>query len=223
MKIPKTFKLFAETVKVIYNPILDAKEKCIGQAVYYPKGLISIQSSFPGTEIPLDSRITTFFHELFHFLFYRLGYTNFSNDETLVTQLSGIFCQVFLTMKGPLDNPSSFEMFGETIKIVYDSNLFAKENNVGMSKQYPRMQLILQSSLPKVPISKGILIAVFFREVLYTAFHQLGRKDFQENKPLIFQLSGLLAQAFLTMKGDLDEREEVKKNFSIDMEAPHLD
>jgi hypothetical protein len=94
MRIPKRFKLFAQTIRVEYKEDLTQKNDCIGQTKYR-SGKIILQSTNPHFNKTRQEQ--TFYHELIHWIFNVLKEENLDNNEKLVEQMSCLLHQALTT------------------------------------------------------------------------------------------------------------------------------
>ncbi len=94
MIIPARFKIFNQTIKVVYKRnLLDAKG-FVGEWDGSRNTIYLQQSTrkYPRTKEQIEQ---TFFHELFHCILATLSYENLSEDEPLVDRLGMAMHQIF--------------------------------------------------------------------------------------------------------------------------------
>ncbi len=104
MKIPKSFKLFGQTITVEYNNELIHNEDRVGQA-FFRENKIQLQGNTEGTPILKSQIEQSFLHELFHYIFYfseNENLKNLSNDENIINICSRLFHQFIVTNEGEL-------------------------------------------------------------------------------------------------------------------------
>lgn len=92
LKIPKSFKLFNQTIKVIYKTNLLDKEHAFGVWAYN-KNTIYLQKSTRKHKLTNEQIYQTVCHELIHACLDLLGYHKLSDDEKLVSGLSNLLDQ----------------------------------------------------------------------------------------------------------------------------------
>jgi hypothetical protein len=98
IKIPKQLKLMGQTIKVIYEEGLLKRADSVGHA-RYRENTIALQKStgaYPLTDEQIEEN---FFHELLHFIFFKLDETEMMSNEKLITQISGLLHQALRTME----------------------------------------------------------------------------------------------------------------------------
>lgn len=102
MKIPKRFKLFGQTIDVVFDPTL-THEKDWNGAASYRNGCIKLQPDSPQTPRKPQMIEQTFCHELAHYLFYAAGAKKggewLHQDEDLVEMVGCLLHQALTTME----------------------------------------------------------------------------------------------------------------------------
>jgi hypothetical protein len=94
-KIPKKFKLMGHTINVEFDNLL-FKDQMQGEARYR---LNKIVLQPPTIENPYDKTIilSTFYHELMHFIFQYLSEYELRDNEKLVNNIADLLTQYTLT------------------------------------------------------------------------------------------------------------------------------
>lgn len=98
MKIPKSFKLMGVVIDVEYDKLLGSREASRGVAEYSSNKII-LQPKVEGNEVPKTVLEQVFFHELVHWICYKLGRDALRNDESFVESFSGLLHQALTTME----------------------------------------------------------------------------------------------------------------------------
>jgi len=98
MKIPKTFQIFGQTIKVIFKKNLIDKEESFG-IWDYNKNIIYLQPSTRKHRLTKEQIESTFVHEYLHTSLDLLGYEELSKDEKFVNQLSLCIHQIVKNIK----------------------------------------------------------------------------------------------------------------------------
>lgn len=96
MRIPKRFKLYAQTIEVEYDEKLLHRDDARGMA-FYRDCKIKLQPACDANPIPQGQIEQTFCHELLHFLFNAAGYTEDRADEEKVDRLAHLLHQALET------------------------------------------------------------------------------------------------------------------------------
>ena len=98
MIIPKEFKLFGATIKVIFD-----NDRCDDKDAYglarYKTNEIFLQDKAHGENIEKTEIQCTFFHEVIHFILSRISEEKLSNNENFVKKFSRALHQVLTTQK----------------------------------------------------------------------------------------------------------------------------
>lgn len=105
--IPKSFKIFGQTITIAWDEELVNNDDAVGQA-RYRYNMIALQPSTAGKPRTKDQLMASFWHEVFHFLFYLLGdyaigKTKLRKDEKLVDMLAQALYQVLTSADGELE------------------------------------------------------------------------------------------------------------------------
>ncbi len=93
MIIPARFKLFNQTIKVIYKRNLIDTKEAIG-ICDFNKNTIYLQQSTRQHILTKEQIHQCFFHELFHMVLYLLSYKELSEDEALMDRLGMAMHQI---------------------------------------------------------------------------------------------------------------------------------
>ncbi len=97
MKIPKSFKQFAQEVTIKYKKNLSDKHGSWGKC-YYDRNEIELQDNkYDGVNLPKDKLEETFCHELVHFILYFAGEGELRNNEQFIDVFSGLLHQALST------------------------------------------------------------------------------------------------------------------------------
>jgi len=97
-KIPKSFELLSNTIKVKYSSKLQQEKGAIGQSNFAENQLV-IQKDTPASPISSDCQYHTYWHEVVHFLFYSAGEPELCANEKLVDLLGNLLAQHERTRK----------------------------------------------------------------------------------------------------------------------------
>lgn len=89
--------------------------------------------------------------------------------------------------------PKSFNLFGHTITVEYQSDLYFESDSLGRT-DYRTYRIILQPSLETYPISQELQEQIFVHEVLHWIFFFLGENNLRENENLIDLIANMLVQ-----------------------------
>lgn len=82
-KIPKSFKLFATTINVVYDNKLMNENQQYGQA-NYSQNTIILSDNDGLDPISIDTQLDTFYHEKVHVILDTMGYHDLSENEQFV-------------------------------------------------------------------------------------------------------------------------------------------
>jgi hypothetical protein len=98
--IPKSFKVFAHTIKVKKVKTLKDEEgnQLLGQADIN-KNVIKLLDNEKELEVDNSQKEQVFFHEFAHIMFDSIGRNDLSNDESLVDLVGNIIHQYLKTVK----------------------------------------------------------------------------------------------------------------------------
>ncbi len=92
MKIPKKFKLFGSTIKVIFDNEKLKTEQCIGLSEYN-KCQITLTTENTKSKLSQDVIINTFYHEKVHMILDMMHENKMSNNEQFVDVFSKLLRQ----------------------------------------------------------------------------------------------------------------------------------
>lgn len=95
MKIPKSFELFGEFVKVVYVDDLAERTDLIGRALM---GSNTIELQKVNKNYSKNKIEQTFIHELNHIIFHKMGEGELSKNEKFVEVFSSLLHQATKTM-----------------------------------------------------------------------------------------------------------------------------
>jgi len=98
IKIPKRFKLFGQTIKVVFDNKVGELDEAKGLAEYR-KSQITIQPASNDNCITDEMIEETFFHELIHWILYKLDEDKLRSNEKFVSEVSQLLHQAFQTME----------------------------------------------------------------------------------------------------------------------------
>lgn len=98
IKIPKRFKLFGQTIEIVFDEKLFVNEDMFGSAEYR-KSKILIQPKISGNSLNDYMIEETFFHELLHWILYKLDEHKLRSNEKFVDGVSQLLHQAFQTME----------------------------------------------------------------------------------------------------------------------------
>lgn len=94
MRIPRTFKLFGETIKVVFKSNLKYKELDLNGFCDPDNNKIYLR-----TNLEKQYLEATFYHELTHMLFLKIDENKLSANEKLISCFSGLLNQFLKTRK----------------------------------------------------------------------------------------------------------------------------
>lgn len=95
-RIPKSFKLFGNTINVIYDNIDLNKRKLYGESIY-SRFLIVLSTEDNHIELNDDVIMDTFYHEKIHMILDSMGRHELSSDESFVDIFSKLLKQADYT------------------------------------------------------------------------------------------------------------------------------
>lgn len=98
MIIPKRFKLMGHTIEVEFDPSLQFRENCSGEARYRTKKILMAPSTEHHPRIQSDIE-HTFYHELIHWIFHELNEYELRDNEKLVDTVAALLHQAHATME----------------------------------------------------------------------------------------------------------------------------
>lgn len=95
--------------------------------------------------------------------------------------------------------PSSFQIFGQTIQVIYRDDLYDAEKCFGET-YFDKNIIYLQSpvSHKNFDLNEEMLIRIFFHEAFHIILYHLGYMDLYDNELFIEQLSGALHQLLVS-------------------------
>ena len=97
--------------------------------------------------------------------------------------------------------PQRFTLLGQTITVVYQNDLYFKQDRFGEAV-YRKNEIVLQSPSAEVPITKEQVEQHFFHELVHFLFAFGGEDGFDpplhEQEYLVDRIAGLLQQALKT-------------------------
>lgn len=96
MRIPKRFKLLGQTIEVVFEEKLVAKDDIVG-AARYRTNEIALQPCTEGCPRKPEAVEQTFFHELLHFALDAMGRNELRQEEAFVDMLAGLLHQALTT------------------------------------------------------------------------------------------------------------------------------
>lgn len=99
--------------------------------------------------------------------------------------------------------PKSFKLHGRTITIEFDSNMVAREDNLGMAN-YRSDKIILQPTTDGRTIPPLQIEENFWHELVHWLFHCAGVQE--QNEQIVDVMGGLLHQAITSMEYDDTDR-----------------
>ena len=98
MKVPTSFKLFGNTIKVIHTPSLSFYKNAIGEARFLTEKVM-LQTSNNGFPISEKKMEQVFCHELVHHLLRSMGREKLNDDEVFVDLFGCLLHQALDTAK----------------------------------------------------------------------------------------------------------------------------
>jgi predicted SprT family Zn-dependent metalloprotease len=102
LRIPQEIQLFGDVIKVVVDPDLSFDHDAKGMA-RYREGTIRINAK--EEKRPEHHLEIVYFHELVHWILYKMDYEELNDNEQFVTIFSGLLHQSFATAKyTPLDS-----------------------------------------------------------------------------------------------------------------------
>ena len=93
MKIPKSFKLFATTINVIFDNERMNNEGLLGLSEIM-LSLISLTNKYKGKNLKDETIIDTYYHEKVHMILDAMGEFELSKNEKFVQLLASLLRQV---------------------------------------------------------------------------------------------------------------------------------
>lgn len=101
LNVPKEFSIANCLFRV--EQLEDIDDHGLGRT-YSPLCLIKIAKTWHGKEVPDDSKISTFYHELVHAILDSSGYCDLSKDEVLVQAFANLLVEYLKTVKYDLED-----------------------------------------------------------------------------------------------------------------------
>jgi len=96
MKIPKEFKLFGSTIKVVFDDKKCSEHESLG-IVVYRKNTIYLKRSDDGVPISKTEIECTYLHEVVHLILQRTEFRELNKNEQLVDLISRSLHQILET------------------------------------------------------------------------------------------------------------------------------
>ena len=101
--------------------------------------------------------------------------------------------------------PSSFELWGQTIKVEFDPAVHHNEGVYGWAN-YRLNKIVLQPRSEQTPITEDLQLHNFLHELTHFVLYCAGEDDFNpplhKREYLVDRIAGLLHQSIKTMKWD---------------------
>ena len=97
-RIPSSFKLFGETIKVVIKKDLIDRDDLLGAACYRQNRIELQDINQDAYDRPSSQMEVIFLHELVHFILCSLGEDELRKDERLVNLISRALHQALVTM-----------------------------------------------------------------------------------------------------------------------------
>jgi|WetSurSiteA1Bulk_404760.scaffolds.fasta_scaffold388962_1 predicted SprT family Zn-dependent metalloprotease len=97
-KIPNSFKLFASNITIDYDDIVNDALDHLGTA-YMDLKKIRLATKTSGKDLPQDSILDTFYHELVHMILYHMNEKKLCSDEKFVDTFAKLLRQALETAK----------------------------------------------------------------------------------------------------------------------------
>jgi len=97
--IPKSFQLGPYTIKVSPTSDMAYRSGAVGQA-FLNACEIGLQKSCEGYQLTSEQALVTYWHELFHWLFFVSKKQDLCNDEALCDMLAEFVVQIQKSSKG---------------------------------------------------------------------------------------------------------------------------
>ena len=96
--LPKSFELLGETITVLRDENLFYEEDCYGVSLI-SANLIKVQKPTEGVPLNADQVLSTFNHELVHFILKKMDREKLSNNEKFVELFAQMLSQFQKTAK----------------------------------------------------------------------------------------------------------------------------
>lgn len=97
MNIPESFKLFGHTINVVFDNTDCHISGAVGLSESNQNTITLADKKKDGEPIPESSIEQTFYHELLHMIYDKLGYYKESKDEIKIEQASQLLYQAIST------------------------------------------------------------------------------------------------------------------------------
>lgn len=203
LKIPKSFNLLGQKIKVVSNHTFDdfgiAETKHLENTIYL---------SSAGVKVAEEQLFKVFLGELMFIILYNGQWIKYAKDSKLIALLSNGLYELLTSAEYSKEYseysntpkifsiPETFVLYGQKIQIVFDDKLVKDSENVGECFYY--LNVINIQNSKKKGYSKSQADATFLHEFLHMVF--MGGEYDKENKnePLIEFISQALYQYFLT-------------------------
>lgn len=95
--IPKTFKLYGQTINVIFDNVTCREKECIGLSDDALNKIILADTDVRGGTLPDDTIEQTFWHEAIHQVFWKAGHADLAKDENLINRVASLVHQIIVT------------------------------------------------------------------------------------------------------------------------------
>lgn len=93
MKIPKRFKLFGETINIVYKKELVTERDALAESH------ANLNEIWMQYDIKGERMASTFFHEVVHMILDKMHNQSLSNDEAFVNIFGQLLHQIITTME----------------------------------------------------------------------------------------------------------------------------
>jgi hypothetical protein len=107
MKIPTSFKLYGQTIKVEFNNSVCKREEVVGLAVESTNSIYLSDIDNWENKLPKDVIEQAFFHEAIHHILWKSGYKELAEDEDLVNRIGNLVHQMISTFEYNLPKPKT--------------------------------------------------------------------------------------------------------------------
>ena len=98
MKIPDEIQILGSVIKTVYEQQL-LEEQEMGGQTNPPFNEIRLRKFIESREIGNDKLFETYFHEVLHTIFNKIGYKEIAKDETFITSMSNALIQIIKQLK----------------------------------------------------------------------------------------------------------------------------
>jgi hypothetical protein len=200
MKIPESFMLYGQRIKVSWNDKLCEETGFRGISNYRKNEIELVSNTGPYSKVPRCKVEQVFCCQLVNFLF---TFAKVDSSEEERQTVSRLIHQYFETRKYK-DNIISgdFYLYGEKIYVCQDFNLEEDESARGMAYFRRNVISILPSIGPYKDFSQPLIEQVFCHELLHFIFRFSGLDDKISEKEVDI-MGFLLHQFLITCEGDL--------------------